>query len=86
MASNPEIPYLTVREFADRFPVSEKTVRRRIDDGSLPHIQPGGKNTKLLIPEDAFALLQNAASHGTRDECEPKARPGRLPRFKSKRR
>ena len=41
--------YLTIPQYRCRFPLSDKTVRRRIADGSLQIYQPGGPGTKILI-------------------------------------
>ncbi|QDU05456.1 Helix-turn-helix domain protein [Gimesia chilikensis] len=42
----------TIEELAPKLAVSISTIRRRIRDGSIPAIQPGGKGTKLLIPKE----------------------------------
>ena len=42
--------FLTIEELSQHLPLSIKTIRRRIRDGSIPAIQPGGKGTKILIP------------------------------------
>jgi len=49
--------YLTFKEFIGRCPLSPSTIRRRIKDGSIPHVQPGGKGHRVLIPENAMDLL-----------------------------
>ena len=41
--------YMTVSQFVSCFHFSDKTVRRRIADGSLHIFQPGGPGTKILI-------------------------------------
>ena len=46
--------FLTLKEFARLAGISESTVRRRVRDGSLPVVQLGGKNKKLLFPIDAL--------------------------------
>ncbi len=57
-APQPELNYLTVKEFIRRCPLSESTIRRRIECGDIPSIQPGGKNTKILVPADALSRLE----------------------------
>lgn len=49
--------YLTLRQFIQSCPLSESTVRRRIKAGHIPSIQPGGENTKILVPADALERL-----------------------------
>ena len=46
--------FLTLKEFAQQARISESTIRRRVRDGSLPVVQLGGKNKKLLFPIDAL--------------------------------
>jgi hypothetical protein len=46
--------YVTGEEYVQVTPLSEKTVRRRIRDGSIESWQPGGPGTKILIPTSAF--------------------------------
>ena len=46
--------YLTFDEFKGRVPLSASTIRRRLKDGSIPYIQPGGKGHTVLIREDAL--------------------------------
>lgn len=41
--------YLTVAEYAERYKVSERTVRRRLKDGSIAYEQPGGKGGFIRI-------------------------------------
>lgn len=48
--------YLTIAQFCEQSGLSASTVRRRIQDGSLPVIQFGGKGKKLLIPGTAISL------------------------------
>lgn len=51
-----EVPkeFLSPAEFATRSGLSESTVRRRVRDGTLPHRQPGGKRSRIVIPHDAL--------------------------------
>jgi excisionase family DNA binding protein len=49
--------FLTVTQAAVALNVSEKTVRRRLDDGSLPGRQLGGKGKKWLVPVTAVNAL-----------------------------
>lgn len=47
--------YLTVQQVADALGVSSKTVRRRIDTGSLPVVvlsEPGAPRRTLRVSED----------------------------------
>ncbi|MCA9040561.1 MAG: excisionase family DNA-binding protein [Planctomycetaceae bacterium] len=47
-------PYLTLTEFSKRSSIPESTIRRWIRENRLPHIQPGGRGTLILIPADAL--------------------------------
>jgi len=51
--------WLTVKEFAAVFRLSKSTLRRRMEDGSIPYIQLGGRGHRVLIPENAVDLYQN---------------------------
>ncbi|QDU61031.1 Helix-turn-helix domain protein [Planctomycetes bacterium Pan216] len=61
----PELPetikrYLSPAEFAKLFRLSLSTVRRRIKDGSLPAIQPGGKRKHWRIDVVQFRSSVNS--------------------------
>ena len=44
---------LTLREAAARLKTSERTIRRRVDDGSIPAVRLGASpSSPLRIPED----------------------------------
>lgn len=61
MASDEPFPprtHVSVEEFARLSGLSPKTIRRRLDDGSLPKFQPGGPRTRVTIP---LAALQAVA-------------------------
>ena len=45
---------LTVSEVAARLRCSTPTIYRRINDGSIPVVQPGGPGTTVRIPADAL--------------------------------
>jgi len=78
----PPAEFFTIRQFSQIAHLSEATIRRRIRDGSLPFVQPGGKRTKILIPADAFCRLATrkicAPEEVARDESQ-KQIPGRKP-------
>lgn len=61
--------WLSIAEFVALSGLSQSTVRRRIDDGSIASAQPGGKGTKLLIPADTLARL--AAERSDADAQTP---------------
>ena len=48
--------YLTIAQFCEQSGLSDSTVRRRVQDGSLPAIQLGGKGKKILLPATALSL------------------------------
>jgi excisionase family DNA binding protein len=49
--------YFTIRELSKVSRLSESTLRRRIEDGSLPVIQPGGHRTRMLFASDVLEKL-----------------------------
>jgi excisionase family DNA binding protein len=63
--------YLSPAEFADLCGLSVETVRRRLRDGGLPRVQPGGPRTRLLIPADALDRALTAASASGRPDTGP---------------
>ena len=47
--------FLTLAETARRLKVSERTIRRRIEDGSIPAVRLGSSSqSPLRIPEDGL--------------------------------
>ena len=46
--------YLTLTEFCRLTGLSASTVRRRVRDGSIPCLQPGGRKRILLFEGDAL--------------------------------
>lgn len=51
---------LTFKEFLALWVGSEKTLRRRLDDGSIPKYQPGGPGTLIGIPRSALSSSHSA--------------------------
>ena len=62
-----EMRFVTPTEFGRRVPWSMATVRRRLRDGSLPAIRPGGPGTNWLIDWEAFQKGE------TKNEAAPPA-------------
>lgn len=62
--------YLSPQEFCRLTGWSASTVRRRLKDGSLPAIQPGGRRALWLIDVEAFQ-----AGHGPAQVAELQAAP-----------
>ncbi|MBA2359824.1 MAG: helix-turn-helix domain-containing protein [Actinobacteria bacterium] len=48
----PDRQLLTVREAAARLAISEKSVRRRIKDGTILAVRLGGPGSALRVPAD----------------------------------
>ncbi|WP_020471427.1 winged helix-turn-helix domain-containing protein [Zavarzinella formosa] len=48
--------FLSPAEYARRSGLSKATVSRRLKDGSLPRLQPGGPGTRVLIPAAALQI------------------------------
>jgi excisionase family DNA binding protein len=84
--------FFTVAQFAAHLGLSDKTLRRRIREGSLPYFQPGGPKTKILIPADALHQRADIPLSGreiTPNQAEPfneqeprPALPGPKPRWR----
>ena len=48
---------LTIKELALKTGISQYEIRRRIRNGTLPHVKVGASQTKVLIDEDVFISL-----------------------------
>lgn len=46
--------YFTIDEFSEVTGLSPATIRRNIRKKNLPHFQPGGRGTRILIPVSAL--------------------------------
>jgi excisionase family DNA binding protein len=63
--AEPADPYLTLTEAATRFRISERTLRRRIADGSLPVRQFGGRLIRIRLSDlEALGRPRDGASDG----------------------
>lgn len=51
--------WLTVPELAETWPYSESTIRRWIDSGQLPGVQPGARGRRKVRQADADAFAAN---------------------------
>ena len=54
---------LTINELSCRTGISAYEIRRRVHNGTLPHMRVGAKQTKILIDEDIFHRLLMEESH-----------------------
>ena len=63
--------YLTLHEFASATGLSESTVRRRVRDGSLRFVQPGGPGTRILFRVDALERSPDPRSAFDRPALNP---------------
>jgi len=78
------VRYLSVKQFTERAPISESTVRRRLESGDIPSIQPGGHRKAILIPENALdsllaASAQISGSAGEESEANQPANQADVP-------
>ena len=48
---------LTIKELSEKTGISSYEIRRRVHNGTLPHMRVGAKQTKILINEDIFKQL-----------------------------
>lgn len=62
--------YVTINELADLSGLSLSTLRRRIEDGTLPVIQPGGPRSRMLFDPNVFDQLLERPTTRSR-EFEP---------------
>jgi excisionase family DNA binding protein len=69
-----EPAFCSVAEAAAWLGVSTITVRRRIDDGTLPRIQLGGKGCSVRIPAEALSQLARTKTN-VNEESVSEAKP-----------
>ncbi len=67
--------FLTIAEAAIALNVSEKTVRRRLADGSLRGRQLGGKGKKWLVPVTAITEQSSDLLPPVTDSSPPAIKP-----------
>ncbi|MEQ8854387.1 helix-turn-helix domain-containing protein [Gimesia sp.] len=77
MANSDTSDLLSIEELSTIISLSISTIRRRIRDGSIPAIQPGGKGTKLLIPKE-WVNQQATISKSSRLEPSSSGRHQRI--------
>ena len=63
--------HVTIHEIAAVLHCSTKTVRRRVESGIIPAVQPGGKGTHLRFDLDAVLRAVHGASAGNHENPEP---------------
>lgn len=73
--------YLTQRELAKRWRVSESTIKKLRDDGNLPFFQPPGSN-RILYPFGEIELLEVNNSGNIKKEEKTPSRPTEILRKK----
>lgn len=56
--------YLSPIQLAERLCLSKSTIRRRLHDGTIKKIQPGGRNHGIRIPISEVERLEREAPHG----------------------
>jgi hypothetical protein len=74
--------HLSPKQFSDRTGLALKTVYRRVNDGTLPRVQLGGRHHRILIPVDALALVKPVKATSTTVEppaVTPAPKLGRKP-------
>ena len=69
--------YLNVSELRAKTGLSISTIRRRMSDGTLRYLQPGGPRTRVLFPLDAIEPERTSENL----ETKPTARSGPQPRW-----
>ena len=88
--------HVTIKEIARLLDCSTKTVRRKVDKGLIPAIQPGGQGTHIRFDVDDViravkeisptksSPIANAKSAGGEEHNDSKRRPGPPPKWKQK--
>ena len=51
--------HLSIEEFSQQSGLAVVTIRRYVQKGRIPFVQPGGRKHRILIPIDALHDLQN---------------------------
>ncbi len=77
-----------IREFAKIAGLSQSTVRRRIKDGSIAALQPGGPGTAWRIPADLAQAFRDASDPPDRNVdlfSQLKIKTKTQPRWKNRR-
>ena len=91
MPENNQSQYVTLKQFLALHPnLNESTVRRWVRSGRLPHCQPGGPKTLILVPEDALQRMeqsgkQHSQTASARNDSKPipdsEQKPVRRPKW-----
>ncbi|QDT63562.1 helix-turn-helix domain-containing protein [Calycomorphotria hydatis] len=77
--------YLSIKKFARLSGLSESTVRRRINDGTLPYSQPGGHGTAIRIPRNAFDLaIPHSSEMSSEDTVQAPKLRGPAPQWRNR--
>jgi excisionase family DNA binding protein len=58
---------LTVEELSQLTGLSVSTIRRRVKDGTIPFLQPGGPRSRIAFPADIVERLLQITSHRSPD-------------------
>jgi excisionase family DNA binding protein len=79
---------LSIKELSAHTGLSESTIRRRVKDGTLPFIQPGGPRTRVVFPADIQERLLSSAEPTTKStegqpsiDSSPPAKRGPRPKW-----
>jgi excisionase family DNA binding protein len=81
---------LSLEEVVRLTGLSDSTVRRRVRDGSIKAVQPGGRRTRLLFDAESIGGLLSPSSapkdaEATKSPAAPKAIPGPTPQWRRRR-
>ena len=69
---------LSYEELSVQTGLSLSTLRRRVKEGKLPCIQPGGRRTRIVFPVDVVErLLQHASNSSETATVPPAPKPAR---------
>ena len=74
--------FLTIEAASRKFSLSISTLRRRIGDGKIAAVQPGGPRTMWLIPANALDTLRPAKTESVANARKSTRRAGPKPQWK----
>jgi len=90
MAEEQMPKFLLLQDVVNLTGLSESTVRRRVRDGSIKAVQPGGRRTRLLVDADSLGGLLTSSATSTNatrspDQSTPTQLAGPRPRWQASR-
>jgi excisionase family DNA binding protein len=69
---------LTYTELSELTGISQSTLRRRVKQGTIPFLQPGGPRTRVVFPIDVIDRLTQASQPIPQAQPAPEKKTRRL--------